>query len=256
MIFHYHNTPIHYQKQGRGSAIVLLHGFLESSTMWNEVAPRMSKKNTVITIDFPGFGQSDPLAETFSMELLASITSEILNLEKIQSALLIGHSMGGYVGLAFAALFPEKIKKLILLNSSPRKDSEERKGNRNRALAIIDKNKDAFVNMAISNLFTNEERLHHTKAIQALKREALQISGAAIKAAIIGMRDRTDTTAILKSFDGEKYIISGRLDPIIPHNDIVAISKETQTSLHTIESGHMSWLTNWNDIVRIVSLLK
>jgi pimeloyl-ACP methyl ester carboxylesterase len=255
MIFYYHTTPIYYQKQGNGPAIVLLHGFLESSTMWNNIAPILSKKNTVITIDFPGFGKSDTVADTHSMELLATITSEILNIEKVENAVLIGHSMGGYVSLAFAALFPKKTQKLILLNSSPDQDSIERKENRNRALAIIDKNKDAFVNMAINNLFTNTERLNQTPAIEALKKEALQITTAAIKSAITGMRDRTDKTAMLKNFVGEKYILSGRLDPIMSHNDIVAISKETETTLHTIESGHMSWLTNWNDILNIVNLI-
>ncbi len=168
MIFYYHTTPIYYQKQGNGPAIVLLHGFLESSTMWNNIAPILSKKNTVITIDFPGFGKSDTVADTHSMELLATITSEILNIEKVENAVLIGHSMGGYVSLAFAALFPKKTQKLILLNSSPDQDSIERKENRNRALAIIDKNKDAFVNMAINNLFTNTERLNHTPAFVKL----------------------------------------------------------------------------------------
>jgi pimeloyl-ACP methyl ester carboxylesterase len=255
MIFYYHTTPIHYQKHGNGPAIILLHGFLESSTMWSNIAPVLSKKNTVITIDFPGFGKSDTIADTHSMELLATITSEILNIEKVENAVLIGHSMGGYVSLAFAALFPKKTQKLILLNSSPYQESNEGKKNRNRVLAVIDKNKDAFVNMAINNLFTNTERLNHTPAIEALKKEALQITTVAIKAAITGMRDRTDKMAMLKNFEGEKYILSGRLDNITPHNEIVAISKETETTLHTIESGHMSWLTNWNDIINIVNLI-
>jgi pimeloyl-ACP methyl ester carboxylesterase len=256
MIFHYHNTPIHYQKHGSGPALVLLHGFLESSTMWKQIIPAFSKTHTIISIDLPGFGQSGTVAETHSMELMATITSEILSVEKVETATFIAHSMGGYVSLAFAEVFPEKIEKLILLNSTPAQDSKERKINRNRALDIIDKNKDVFVSMAIGNLFTTKERSQFKVEILSLKKEALQVSTEGIKATIRGLRDRKDKTAILEFLDCEKHIISGRLDPIVSHNEILTISKQTHTTLHTIESGHMSWLTNWEEIVKIVHFIE
>ena len=132
MIFHYHNTPIHYHKQGTGPVIVMLHGFLESSTMWQKIAAVLAKENTTLMIDLPGFGQSGMLEKTHTMENMAIMVCELLAFENFQSATLLGHSMGGYVALAFGELFPEKIEKLILLNSSPSPDSISRKENRNR----------------------------------------------------------------------------------------------------------------------------
>ena len=153
MIFHYHNTPTHYHKQGTGPVIVMLHGFLESSTMWQKIAAVLSKKNTVLMLDLPGFGQSGVLNKTLTMEAMATIVCEVLAFENFKSATLLGHSMGGYVALAFGELFPKKLDKLILLNSSPTPDSASRKENRDRALIIIDKNKDIkFYNKSAAKL--------------------------------------------------------------------------------------------------------
>lgn len=255
MIFQYHNTPIHYQKQGSGPVLVFLHGFLESSTMWDAITPNFINTHTVITVDLPGFGASECVAEIHSMELMAILTSEILANQKIKKATLIGHSMGGYVALAFAELFPDRIEKLILLNASPLQDSVERKENRTRALHIIDKNKEAFISMAIGNLFTKKERTNHAVAINKLKKEAKELSIDGIKAAIKGMRDRKDRTLFLASFDKEKHIISGTKDPIVLYNEIANISEKTKTTLHTLENGHMSWLTNLNENVKILHLI-
>lgn len=255
MIFHYHNNPIHYQKQGSGPALVFLHGFLESSSMWNAIAPTFLNTHTVITIDLPGFGASKCVAEIHSMELMATLTSEILVKQKIEKATLIGHSMGGYVALAFAELFPNRIEKLILLNASPLPDSIGRKENRTRALHIIDKNKEAFISMAIGNLFTEKERTNHAIAINNLKKEAKELSIKGIKAAVQGMRDRIDRTSILASFSKEKHIISGTKDIITPYNEIVIVSEKTKSTLHTLENGHMSWLTNLDENVKILHFI-
>jgi pimeloyl-ACP methyl ester carboxylesterase len=252
MIFHYHKTPIHYHKQGTGPAIVMLHGFLEGSSMWQKIAAVLSKKNTVLLLDLPGFGQSGMLEKTHTMENMAIMVCELLAFENFQSATLLGHSMGGYVALAFGELFPEKLDKLILLNSSPTPDSAARKENRDRALTIIDKNKAAFITMAIGNLFNTEEKSKYSLAIKGLKNEALHISENGVRAAIKAMRDRKDRRTILKNIPCEKHIIAGKLDLIVPLQDIVRVSKQTNTTLHPIESGHMSWLTNSPEVIALL----
>ncbi len=152
MIYPYKNIPIYYETFGKGPAIVLLHGFLESSTMWKPLIPQLSKNNLVVTIDFPGHGKSGVISEIHSMELMAEVVDEIIQQLQISTATFIGHSMGGYVALAYTELFSEKVEKLILLNSTPVSDSEERKENRDRALKVIDKNPQAYISMAIGNL--------------------------------------------------------------------------------------------------------
>lgn len=203
-------------------------------------------------VDLPGFGQSGVLDKTLTMEAMATIVCEVLVFENFKSATILGHSMGGYVALAFGELFPKKLDKLILLNSSPTPDSRSRKENRDRALTIIDKNKDAFITMAIGNLFNAEEKSKHTLAIKGLKNEALHISANGVAAAIKAMRDRKDRCTLLKNVPCEKHVIAGTHDLIMPHQDIVAVSKQTNTTLHSIECGHMSWLTNGPEVIALL----
>jgi pimeloyl-ACP methyl ester carboxylesterase len=224
--------------------------------MWKNIAPHFIETHTVLIIDLPGFGKSAVLGEIHTMELLAQLTAEVLMAEAIAVATIIGHSMGGYVALALAETHPQLVKTLVLLNSSPIADSADRKINRNRALAIIDKNKDAFVSMAISNLFTEKEQTLFSSEILKLKEEALLIKPEAIKAAIIGMRDRKNRTTVLKRFSGDKILICGTEDAIAPITELLKISEETNSTLHKIIGGHMIWATNTNKITQAVRFVE
>lgn len=244
MTFQFNNIPIYYNTFGNGPAIVLLHGFLESSTMWNPLISALSKNKTVVTLDFPGHGKSDVFAETHTMELLAEIVNELLKHLQISQATFVGHSMGGYVALAFAELFSEKTERLILLNSTPAADSTERKKNRNRALKVIDQNPQAYISMAIVNLFAETSREKFAVEIEALKKEALRFPMEGIKAAIKGMRDRKDRTELLKNFGKEKFMLLAEEDPILPILEARKLAETCNVSVKTIPGGHMSLIEN------------
>ena len=149
----YKNIKIHYSDQGKGSAIILLHGFLENSSMWNNLIPHLIKRNRVICIDLLGHGKTECLGYVHSMDLMAETVNAVLKQIRIQRVKLIGHSMGGYVALAFCDAFPEKVKALCLMNSTSRADSDEKKINRNRAIEAVKNNYKTFVRISISNLF-------------------------------------------------------------------------------------------------------
>lgn len=255
MLFNYKNVPIHFETFGKGSAIVLLHGFLESSTMWKQLIPELSKNKLVVTIDFPGHGKSGIIAETHSMELMAEVVNEILQQLQIASATFIGHSMGGYVALAYAEMFPEKVETLILMNSTPASDSEEKKENRDRALKVIDQNPKAYISMAIGNLFAESSREKFATEIEALKTEAYSFPVEGIKAAIKGMRDRKDRTEVLKNFTRDKYMILAEEDPILPLTETKKVGEQCDCSVKIIEGGHMSMLENCDFIVNYLYLI-
>lgn len=248
MTFQYKKTSIFYETFGKGSAIVLLHGFLESSTMWRPLIPQLSKNNLVITIDFPGHGKSGIVAEIHTMELMAEVVEELLKHLGINTVTLMGHSMGGYVALAYAELFSEKVERLILLNSTPNADSEERKENRNRALKVIDQNPSAYISMAIGNLFAESSREKFTAEIEALKAEAYSFPVEGIKAAIKGMRDRKDRTATLKNFRKKKHSILAEDDPILPFLEAKKLAEYCNASVKIIGGGHMSLIENRDTI--------
>ncbi len=250
MVYHYKNAPFHFETFGKGSAMVLLHGFLESSTMWKPLIPKLSKNNTVVTIDFPGHGKSGVVSEIHTMELMAEVVEEILKYLQIPSATFVGHSMGGYVVLAYAEMYPEKVEKIILLNSTPVADSNERKENRNRALKVIEQNPQTYINMAIGNLFTETSREKFSAEIDALKAEANSFPVEGIKAAIKGMRDRKDRTHILTSFNRAKYMILGEEDPILPFRETKLLAENCNVSLKIISGGHMSTIEKEDIILK------
>ncbi|CAM3322331.1 alpha/beta fold hydrolase [Aequorivita lipolytica] len=249
MTFFFKNIPIYYNTFGKGPAIVLLHGFLESSTMWKPLLPQLTANNLVVTIDLPGHGKSGVISEIHTMELMAEVVNEILEHLQITSATFIGHSMGGYVALAYAELFSEKVKKLILLNSTPEADSEERRENRNRALKVIDQNPSAFFSMAIGNLFAEASREKFKTEIEALKTEAYSFPLDGVKAAIKGMRDRKERTAILKNFTKDKHSILADEDPILPLIEAKQLAEQCGVSVKVIEGGHMSLIENVDPVM-------
>lgn len=240
----YKQIPVYFDVFGQGKTLVLLHGFLESSSIWEEFVPILAQKNQVITIDLFGHGKTGKVGPVHTMEEIAEAIVLILDRLKIASATFIGHSMGGYVALAFAELFPERTNALLLLNSTPQADSQERKENRDRAVRIVRQNKDAFVRMSINHLFTSENQKIFQTEIGDLVSQAQNYPAESIVASIKGLKIRKDRTEILKKFKGRKIIIAGKKDPIVPYESIFKIAKFTESELISLPDGHMGFIEN------------
>lgn len=224
--------------------MVLLHGFLESSKMWDPLLSELSENRQVITIDLPGLGESGVIAETHSMEVMAEVVDAILKHLKISSATFIGHSMGGYVTMAYAEMYPDKVEKIVLLNSTSIADSEEKKETRNRALKIIDRSPNAYISMAIVNWAGENSREKFSKEIEISKNLAYTFPVKGIKAALKGMRDRKDRTEVLKAFPREKYMFLAEDDPIILVQDSLKLAKKCGVKTKVVDGGHLSVIEN------------
>lgn len=245
-----------YTRQGNGKTIVLLHGFLENQSMWEPFLPLLSKKHAIITIDLPGHGKSDCLGYIHSIELMAELVEAVLNHEKITEASFIGHSMGGYVALAFAERHPDMCSEMVLLNSSPKADSKERKENRDRAIALVKKHKDAFLSLAISNLFAESNKEIFALEIESLKKDALKMKAQGIIAALEGMKIRKDRTRLLKRLTFPKTIIAGTLDPIMPVDELKKIAANCECQFITWEGGHMSTIENKDQMLNFIHFIE
>jgi pimeloyl-ACP methyl ester carboxylesterase len=248
----YKNTAISYSDIGTGTAVVLLHGFLENKTMWRDLVPALSKKNRVVTIDLLGHGQSECLGYVHSMEENAEIVKAILSHIKIRKTIIVGHSMGGYVALAFAELFPQFIKGLVLLNSTTKEDSEERKINRDRAIKAVKQNYINFVRMSIANLFSENNRNRLENEIENVKLEALKTPLQGIIASLEGMKIRKDRQFILKEIDFPKMLILGEKDGVLLYEDNLAQIENTNAELITFADGHMSHIENKVDLEKVI----
>ncbi|WP_121666876.1 alpha/beta fold hydrolase [Mesonia aquimarina] len=240
----YKQNEVYFEVSGAGKPVVLLHGFLENSTMWNELVEEFSDKYQLITIDLFGHGKTEKVGYIHSMEQMAEAVNLVLQELTIEKAAFLGHSMGGYVALAFAENFPEKIEKLLLLNSTAEADNEERKKNRDRAKRLIKQNKEAFVSMAIKNLFAEETKETFPEEIKKMVAEAKEIPTENIIASIEGLKNRKDRTEILQHFSGKKILLAGKHDPVVPFESVSTLAKKTDSELITFPNGHMSWLEN------------
>ena len=249
----YKNIKIAYTDSGKGTAMVLLHGFLENQHMWQAMISEFSKKHRVITVDLLGHGQTESLGYIHSMEDQADMVHDVLSHLRIRKAIFVGHSMGGYVALAFAELYPDYIKGLILLNSTSRADSEERKTNRDRAIQAVKKDHTAFVRLSIANLFSEKNRTLLLDEIEAVKLEALKTPLQGIVAALEGMKIRKDREVILHFAPYPIQLILGKKDPVLNYDDNLEQIEGTQVQLTTFEDGHMSHFENQTELLTVFS---
>jgi pimeloyl-ACP methyl ester carboxylesterase len=248
----YKNTKISYSDQGKGTVVVLLHGFYENKEMWTAFVPEFSNKYRIITIDLLGHGQTECLGYVHSMEDQANMVHSVLHELKIRKAIFIGHSMGGYIALAFAELYPEMMKGLVLLNSTSRADSDERKANRDRAIIAVKKNYVACIRMSVANLFSEKNRDILLDEIEYVKLEALKTPLQGIVACQEGMKIRKDRELILHFAKYPILLILGKQDPVLNYDENKSQIENTEVKLLTLPDGHMSHIENKEELMSVL----
>ncbi|NJW52919.1 alpha/beta fold hydrolase [Salinimicrobium oceani] len=251
MTLNFQGAEIHYSVVGEGEATVLLHGFLESSKIWEEFLPQFSEHGKIITLDLPGHGRSGCVSDIHSMELMAAAVFEVLSSLGVKKANFIGHSMGGYVSLAFIEAHPKMVSALMLLNSTPQPDTEEKKEIRDRSIALVEKNKEAYVSMAIRNLLSPSNTKRFSEEIEALIQEAFQFPTEGITAALKGMKIRTNRAEVLRQFEGKKLLVAGEDDPLVNLQDLKEIAALCNCGFISFKGGHLSYLENKSEFQKL-----
>ncbi len=240
----YKNTKIHYRAQGSGTTVVLLHGFLENISMWATTVDMLSQRYRVVCVDLLGHGKTENMGYVHGMVQMAECVKEVLNVLKIRKSILVGHSMGGYVALAFAELYPDNVKGICLMNSTSRADTPEKQKNRDKAIAIVKQNHNAFIRNSIPMLFRSKNRRLFREEINEVKREALNTSKQGIIAALEGMKIRQDREVLLHFGPYPKMLIIGEKDPVLNLNDLLSQVENTNIEVVRLSEGHMSHIEN------------
>lgn len=208
-----------YERRGKGTPLVLLHGFPLDHHLWDEVAPLLEDTFDVILPDLRGFGASTAVASPSSMDDYASDIASLLDDLNIQKAAIVGHSMGGYVALAFARLYPERVRGLGLVSSQVLADAPERKEGRYKSAADVSANGIGSVVEAMTPKFSSDEKLQ-SYARASMERQPPVAYISALKA----MAERADSTSLLSSlrepqggaFHFPVVVIHGDADSLIP----------------------------------------
>ncbi|NVK51917.1 MAG: alpha/beta hydrolase [Flavobacteriaceae bacterium] len=244
----YKNAQIAYTSTGKGTAVVLLHGFLENSMMWNKIAKELSKRNRVICIDLLGHGKTDCIGYIHSMELMADVVNTVIKHLKIRRIILVGHSMGGYVALAFAEKYHQKVKGLCLMNSTSYADTKERNKLRLKANKMIQTNFNSIVKISFTNLFSKQSKKQFKQEISEALQEALQTTLQGYMACQEGMRVRPQRFELLKKSAFKKFFVIGKKDPILNYQELLQEAKNTDSTYVLLEEGHMSHIENKNQL--------
>jgi pimeloyl-ACP methyl ester carboxylesterase len=240
----FQGKSLSYQVSGTGPALVLLHGFLESKAIWDDFTHSLEKYFTVVAIDLPGHGESELLAETHSMQLMAGAVKAVLRAENIEIAVIAGHSMGGYVALQFAVDYEEMVKGLVLFHSHANADSDEARENRRRTIEIVRKNRHGFIMQFIPDLFDQRHVENYREDIQKLQDVAALMTPEAIIAALSGMRDRPGQHQFLLKTEIPVLSILGKQDSRMPFNQLMvqAVIPSHSEILLLDDVGHMGFI--------------
>ena len=208
-----------YREIGSGPPLVFLHGFCETHEIWNDFISPLAAHFRIITVDLPGFGESEILRSPFTIDEVGDKLVSFLKEKEIQASLVVGHSLGGYVALSLAERYPEILKGFCLFHSTAFADSVEKRENRDKVMEFVKKNGvQPFVDTFVPGLFFDKSNT----AIPEVHRIASQTKQATLIGYSKAMRDRPDRSGVLCKNEIPKLVLAGVEDTLVP----IQISQE------------------------------
>ncbi len=237
-------TAFRYYDSGKGDKVILLiHGYLESIESWEMIIPSLKKNYRVIALDVPGHGVSEVKGEIHTTEFLADTINGLLEKLNIPSATLMGHSMGGYIAIAFARKYPSKVDNLIMHHSTPDDDTPEKRENRAREIEVIRSGrKELLSTINPGKSFAKKNRKALSDLILEISEQVMMTEDEGIIALLNGMMERGDGNDIIEALSNRVMFIFGRDDEFMPAEYSQTLAeRHTKTKTVWMEnSGHSS----------------
>ena len=240
------DTPMHVADTERGEkCVVLLHGYLESMVVWDEFVPLLSKSMRVVTLDLPGHGISTITGEVHTMEFLAECVANSMEHLGIKEYSVVGHSMGGYVALAMCEMYPERLRSVILLSSTPNADSEEKCDRRRREIELVKAGKKSTMARLVPHAGFAPDNVKRLKDyVDDLEELIMLTEDEGVIAILGGMIERKDRNEVLLTTKVPHMFIFGRHDFYIP-NEVAEelVARHPQAKVTWLDhSGHMGFI--------------
>ena len=238
-------TQLFYRTYGKGKPLVFVHGFAEDGNIFSNQIPFFEKNYHVIVPDLPGSGQSEFNQSIDTIEGYAEAILAVLDAEKISKAIVIGHSMGGYITLALADKSPHRLETFGLFHSSAYGDDDEKKKARNKSIDFIKEHGAAkFLEESIPKLFGEKFRKDHPEKVREVVDRYTGFEARALIQYTKAMMQRPDRTHVLKSWDFPILMIIGEKDSAIPFE--LSLQQSHLPTLCYIhigkETGHMGMI--------------
>jgi len=230
-----------YQVNGNGTPVILLHGFPENSEVWAQQQSSLQAHYRVITPDLPGSGRS-ALTQPLSIESMADFVHAILLAEGIEKAVITGHSMGGYVALAFAEKYPQQLLGLGLFHSTALADTAEKQEARRKSIKLMQQYGAAtFIRQAVPGMFSPHTKSTQPALVEALVQMGMQCRVEALVAYYEAMIQRPDRKAVLQQLQVPALFILGKDDTAVTLDSVLPqVTLPAKSSVHIFEhTGHM-----------------
>jgi pimeloyl-ACP methyl ester carboxylesterase len=245
------SKTITYMDQGQGAPIILLHGFCGSSKYWDKVIPQLADNYRVIAPDLPGHGQSDAISGEYTIDDLTEVIKTLLDELHLKSVTMFGHSLGGYITLAFAEKYSNYLKGFSLVHSTAYPDTEEAKKGR---MANVEKVKNegiaSLIDGLVPKLFSPDHLENNREDILAAKQIGYSTSPQGAMDTLIAMKNRPDRNHVLENSLVPVLLIAGEKDQIVPVEKTFSVSKENIRNGVIEDSGHMSMYENPASLIR------
>ena len=239
------DISLFYRIEGNGTPVVLIHGFGEDGTIWDDLVDQLQADYELIVPDLLGSGRSTGILDDLSIEGMAEHIKKIIDKEGITECIMIGHSMGGYITLAFAEKYPHLLKSFGLFHSTAFPDNDEKKEARKKNMEFIRKNgSPRFLQQSVPGLFSEEFRTDHPQIVDEIIDRYSNFSPTALVNYTAAMMNRPDRTDVLKNFKKPVLFILGEHDTAVPLEQGLKQCSIPEFSYIYIcvHSGHMGML--------------
>ena len=224
--------------------ILFLHGFAESREIWTDFTREFPAGYRLLTLNLLGHGTNVHDVRDYSMEAQARYVADQLRQKGVEKTLLVCHSMGGYVALAFAERYPEKVAGLVLFHSTALPDSDEKKANRDKNMDFVRRHGvEKFMESFIRPLFAPANREQMREQQEFLEEIGCSTPEATVLGALEAMRNRPDRTKVLKEAEFPVLFIGGKDDVAVTVKSLLpqlALPTESHALLLS-DVGHLGY---------------
>ncbi|NLR94714.1 alpha/beta fold hydrolase [Flammeovirga agarivorans] len=200
------------------TTLVLIHGYCETKNLWNDFIKIITPYFRVICIDLPGCGESPNITQaTIELSDFADQIHQTLQSIGVQKYCMVGHSLGGYVTLAYAKKYTSYLNGIGLFHSTAFEDDEAKKEVRIKAAEFVrEHGARAFVAPMIANLFDETNREQHRGIINRIIKEAEKEDVESIAKTSLAMRAREDSSELISALNIPVLFIVGKKDVAVP----------------------------------------
>lgn len=245
-------TAINFRSKGEGLSLILIHGFCESSEIWESFSAKIAEGFKVIAVDLPGFGSSKLPKSHFSINEIAQSLNQWVVSEGLINSILIGHSLGGYVALSMMGQNPDLFAGLGLFHSTSLPDTPAKRENRDKVITFV---KEHGVSKFIDSFVPGLYHLKDHKSIPFAYKIASKTTKSTFLAYTEAMRDRPSSVGVLVNAKVPILIIAGQHDPVI---DVATLEEQARLNSSIIFNilpnvGHMGLFEAENEAAQAIS---